>query len=70
MIDDPDEYCMLMCRRIAYYLATYHQIELLRIRAEFMVDDDKKLWFTGASRISIRNIKIDDEMFSLMFNRV
>lgn len=40
---DPTGYCLFMCRRIAYFLATYSQHEILRLKAEFMKDDNGKL---------------------------
>lgn len=47
-----------MCRRIAFFLAANQHFELLRMRAEFMIDDTGKVWFVFADKISIREIRI------------
>mmetsp|Transcript_103 Transcript_103/g.188 ORF Transcript_103/g.188 Transcript_103/m.188 type:complete len:480 (-) Transcript_103:1165-2604(-) len=67
---DPHQYCLLMCRRIVYNLATFSQKEVLRMRAEFMQDDNSKIWFTYASRISVRKITLEHSEKELMFKRV
>lgn len=68
--NSPEEYCKLISRRIAYFLATYAQTELLRMKTEFMKDDNGKLWLTFASKISVRDIKVEQAETALTFKRV
>mmetsp|Transcript_10364 Transcript_10364/g.10330 ORF Transcript_10364/g.10330 Transcript_10364/m.10330 type:complete len:398 (-) Transcript_10364:1323-2516(-) len=65
-----NDYCLFICRRIAYFLATYSQKEVLRIKAEFMKDDNGKIWFTYATKISVRDIAMNNRDKELLFKRV
>jgi hypothetical protein len=67
---NPYQYCMLLCRRIAYFLASHCQHELLRFKGEFMKDDNGKLWLTWASRISVRPIQVKQTQGEILFKRV
>jgi len=67
---NPHQYCMLLCRRVAYFLASHCQYELLRFKGEFMKDDNGKLWLTWASRISVRQIQVKQTQGEILFKRV
>lgn len=68
--NSPEMYCRLITRRIAYFLATYAQIELLRMKAEFMKDDNGKLWLTFVSKIRVREIEVAQAETAMTFKRV
>ena len=68
--DRPQQYCLLLCRRIAYFLASHCQFEVLRMKGEFMRDDNGKIWLTWASRISVRPIQIKQTQGEILFKRV
>ena len=60
MNTDPKEYCMMVCRRIAYFFAIFMKLELLRIQAEFLKDDNGKIWLIHATQIAMREINVPD----------
>ena len=70
VLENPQEYCMLLCRRIAYFLASHCQCELLRFKGEFMKDDNGKIWLTWASHISVRAIQLKQTQGEILFKRV
>ena len=63
-------YCNFICKRIAYNLAIHSQYELLRFCPEFIIDDNGKIWLTYATRISVREIEINDREQEVLFKRV
>jgi hypothetical protein len=54
MQDDPLQYCQIALRRIAYILAVSYKLELLRCKAEFMKDENDKVWLVFATKILTR----------------
>lgn len=54
MVTEPKEYCMLICKRMHYLLKENSNCEILKLRAEFMRDDDGKIWFTYAPELLIK----------------
>ena len=55
--EHPNKYCLLLIQRIAYFLERYCQFELLRMKAEFMKDENGKIWLTWGTKISVRPTK-------------
>jgi hypothetical protein len=71
MVESEAEYCHLICRRVAYFLATYSKVELLRMRAEFMRDDNGRVWLMYATKIAVKKIDLDAESDeNVLFRRV
>lgn len=68
--ENPTEYCKLICQRIAYFLAVQNHYELLKMQAEFVQDENGKMWLVFANRIFIREIQIDNENAPLVFKKV
>lgn len=53
---DQNKYAEFLSKKIAYVLAVYSQIEILRFSPEFIKDENGKIWFFCASRIAVRRI--------------
>ena len=64
------QYCIFMCRRIAYLLAVHSQKELLRFSPELIIDDNGKIWLVYATRISVKDIEINYNHQEVLFKRV
>jgi len=60
MQTNPTGYCNMICDRISYFFAIFMKLELLRIQAEFLKDDNGKIWLIHATRISLREINAPD----------
>ena len=60
MYDNPKEYCLVLCRRIAFFLAIFFKFELIRMEAEFSRDDNGKIWFTYAKKILVEPVSLSD----------
>ena len=60
MTSDPKGYCNMICRRIAYFLAIFLKLEVLRIKAEFLKDDNGKIWLIHATNIAVREINVPE----------
>jgi hypothetical protein len=56
MLQSEAEYCLLICRRVAFFLAKHSRMELLQMRAEFMRDDNGRIWLLNATRIAVKAI--------------
>jgi hypothetical protein len=68
MMADEKKYAEFVSKKIAYTLAVYCQIEVLRLCAEFIKDDNGKVWFVGASRLAVRQMDLLDP--ELQFKKV
>jgi hypothetical protein len=66
----PEEYCMMVCRKIAYYLAVYCHYNLLRMRGEFIKDDNGRIWLIGANKISVSSLELVENDNHILFKRV
>lgn len=60
MYENPKEYCLILCRRIAFFLAIFDKVELIRMEAEFSRDDNGKVWFTYAKKILVEPVVLSD----------
>lgn len=73
--EQPERYCLLLLQRIAYFLEQHCHYELLRMKGEFMKDENGKIWLTWATKIAVRPTKFKQsqseakEGFSYAFNR-
>lgn len=56
LMSDNLKYAEHISKKIAYILAVFSQIEILRFKPEFIKDENGKIWFFCASRIAIRRI--------------
>lgn len=63
-------YCNFICKRIAYILAIHSQQELLRFCPEFIIDDNAKVWLVYATKISVKEIEINNKLQEVFFKRV
>ena len=57
----PTEYCEKACQRIASLIYWESSVEILSMRAEFMLDEDGRIWFVHASEICTREISLPKE---------
>ena len=53
---DPTSYCQYVCTKVGYYLRRLYGIELLKMHAEFSLDDFGKVWFYHAKDIWVRRV--------------
>ena len=60
MYNNPREYCMVLCRRISFFLAIFFKLELIRMEAEFSRDDNGKIWFTYATKILVEPVTLSN----------
>ncbi|CAG9329937.1 unnamed protein product [Blepharisma stoltei] len=68
--ENQTEYCKLICQRIAYFLAVHTHFELLKMQAEFVSDENGKMWLIFANKIFVREIQMDNEAAPLVFKKV
>lgn len=68
MIDDPLLYCQLLCIKIGKYIKLLHNIELVRMTADFLVDDFGKVWLAKASDIWVREMNEFPTDYNKMFS--
>ena len=54
-------YCLKQCYKMAYYISKLYNKEVLRMRCEFMKDDNDTIWFSYASRVIMRPVKSHKE---------
>ena len=64
-----ENYCNFICKRIAYLLVVHSQQELLRFCAEFITDDNGKIWLMYADRIAVREIQVHTQE-EVLFKRI
>ena len=50
------KYAEVQCYKIAHFLQQVRQIEILKMMAEFVRDDQDNVWFVFANKISYRRI--------------
>jgi hypothetical protein len=46
---DDKAYCTKQVNKMCYYIKKIHNIEILKIKAEFSKDDNGSIWFVEAS---------------------
>jgi hypothetical protein len=51
------DYCKKQCLKMAYYIKQTKRLEVLKMDTEFLVDDQKNVWFTYASKIHVRKMQ-------------
>jgi hypothetical protein len=60
MLKNPKDYCLVLCRRMAYFMLMLYKLELVRMEAEFGRDDNGKVWFTYATKILLAPANLND----------
>jgi hypothetical protein len=55
------KYCVKQCYKMCFYVQKLYNIEILKMKCEFMKDENNSIWFTYASKISTRNINLRTE---------
>jgi hypothetical protein len=58
MDSDKEKYCIKQVHKMCFYIATVHQIEILRMKCEFLTDEHQTVWFTHARDIHSRLIQV------------
>lgn len=48
------KYCLKQLARMAYYVQTLYNYEILKMRGEFLIDDFGQVWFVNAADIKVR----------------
>lgn len=61
--NDPQMYCMKQCFKMAYYVSKLWNEEILRMKCEFLKDENQTIWFSYANNILSRPIKARHEQF-------
>ena len=46
---DEQKYCLKQCYKMCYYITQLYQIEILRMRCEFVKDHNRTIWLRYAS---------------------
>ena len=54
-------YCLKQCYKICEHIQRVHMFEILKMRVQFMKDDDGKIWLNYARDIVARKLKFDVE---------
>jgi hypothetical protein len=68
MMDDPKAYCRLVLKRIAYTYAIAFKQELLRVNAEFMQDENGKIWLVFARDIVVTPLNVKNVDIQYLIN--
>jgi len=50
------KYCLKQCIKMCYFVQKMHNYEILKMRCDFIKDDNGTLWFSYASQIYARQI--------------
>ena len=53
--NDEECYCLKQCTKMAYYIQQLYHISILRMKCEFMKDDNGTIWFTYAKEVFTRS---------------
>lgn len=69
-ITDHYEYCLLQCKKLAFFLYVFCHKKLLKIDAEFIRDDNGKIWFVYAAEIFLEDRDILEDEKELLFKHV
>jgi hypothetical protein len=48
---DSHQYCLKQCYKMCYYIQKVYQYEVLKMRTEFMKDENGTIWFFYATQI-------------------
>lgn len=48
-----------ICNRIVFLLAVNLKIEVLKMNAEFSIDDNRKMWLVGVEKLYIRRLNLN-----------
>lgn len=67
---DHYEYCLLQCKKFAFFLYVFCHKKLLKIDAEFIRDDNGKIWFVYAAEIFLEDRDILEDEKELLFKHV
>ena len=59
--NDEFKYCMKQCYKMAYFVQKLHDIEIVRMQCEFLKDENKTIWFSFASHIAYRKMKVKED---------
>ena len=51
------QYALKQSLKLAYYVQKVYQHEILKMRVEFLKDENDKIWFFYASKLSVRCVK-------------
>lgn len=51
MVEEPDIFCMQTCSKICFYLSKVYDIDMYWMRAEFVRDDDGKIYLFDVQEI-------------------
>jgi hypothetical protein len=51
-----EEYCRKQSIKIGYFVQKMHNFEILKMRCDFIKDDNGTIWFSFASQIHARQI--------------
>ena len=46
---------------MAYFVAKLHDIEILRMQCEFLIDQNKTIWFSYAHNLAFRRMRVEVE---------
>ena len=55
--EDEMKYCMKQCYKMGYFVQKLNNKEILRMRCEFLKDDNGTIWFSYADKIVLRTVE-------------
>ena len=59
--EDEMKFCLKQCYKMGYYAQRLHNKEILRMRCEFLKDENGTIWFSFADKIVVRPLKTHKE---------
>ena len=59
MHNDPFAFCQVVCTKIAYYISKIYDTDIYRMEAEFLKDDDGRIYLHYAKDIIAKNYNED-----------
>ena len=60
------KYCVKQCYKMCFYVQKIYNIEILRMKCEFLKDENNSIWLTYASNISTRSrLSREEEQFKV-----
>ena len=56
MREKPYQFCNFVCQKICYYIKLVHNVEVIRMNCEFLVDEFEEIFLHNATEIWVRSL--------------
>ena len=54
-----EQFCELVCCKMCYYIKLVHNVEVIRMKADFLVDEFGKIWLADTRDAWVRKVNTD-----------